>query len=129
MAGDDADEELRRPGEDEVGLLGGARAGVDAALAGFDGDRLLTGAEFDGDGGFVGCPVDEWEAGEPADWADESFKIAKKDTFGDLPEPNARGSFRLSDDYLSQATQDVLLQLSKGGVRLAFILNKALKKP
>jgi hypothetical protein len=30
LAGDDADEELRRSGEDEVGLLGGARVGVDA---------------------------------------------------------------------------------------------------
>src|SRR5262245_14851452 len=42
-AGEDADEELRRSGEDEVGLLGGARVGVDGALAGFDGDYLLAG--------------------------------------------------------------------------------------
>jgi hypothetical protein len=69
-----------------------------------------------------------WEAGGPADWAQESFKVATSDTYGQLPEPNARGSFRLSDDYVTMATDDVSLQLSKAGVRLAFILNQALRK-
>jgi hypothetical protein len=70
----------------------------------------------------------EWEAGEPADWAQESLKIAENDTYGQLPESNAHGSFRLPDDYVSLATQDVSLQLGKAGVRLAFILNKVLRK-
>jgi hypothetical protein len=69
-----------------------------------------------------------WEAGGPTDWAQESFKIAKDDAYGQLGEPNAHGSFRLSDDYVTTATNDVSLQLSKAGVRLAFILNQALKK-
>jgi S1/P1 Nuclease len=71
----------------------------------------------------------KWEAGEPADWARESFQIAKDDAYGQLPEPNSHGSVRLTDDYVTMATQDVSLQLSKAGVRLALILNRALGKP
>ena len=55
--------------------------------------------------------------------------LQKSDAYGQLPEPNARGSFRLSDDYVTEATQDVSLQLSKAGVRLALILNNAFRKP
>ena len=73
--------------------------------------------------------VMQWRAGDVPDWAQESFQIAKRDAFGQLPEPSARGSFRLSDDYVTEATQDVSLQLSKAGVRLALILNNAFRKP
>ena len=68
----------------------------------------------------------EWQAGEPSDWARESFQVAKDDAYGQLPEPSARGTFRLSDEYVTTATDDVAQQLSKAGVRLAFVLNKAL---
>jgi S1/P1 Nuclease len=70
----------------------------------------------------------QWQAGRPADWAQESFTIAKDDAYGQLPAPNARGSFRLPDEYITMATNDVSLQLSKAGVRLAMILNESLKK-
>jgi hypothetical protein len=68
-------------------------------------------------------------AGNPADWAQETFQIAKDDAYGQLPEPNSHGSFRLTDDYVTTATNDVAIQLSKAGVRLAMILNQALRKP
>jgi hypothetical protein len=71
----------------------------------------------------------QWQAGTLADWAQESFKMAKDDVYGLLPEPNSHGSFRLSDDYVTTATNDVSLQLSKAGVRLAKLLNEALRKP
>jgi hypothetical protein len=45
-----------------------------------------------------------------------------------LPEPGPRGAFRLSDEYVTTATDDVAQQLSKAGVRLAFVLNNALGK-
>ena len=70
--------------------------------------------------------VQAWSQGGPADWADESFKLAKADAYGQLPEPSARGSFRLPDDYIAMAMQDVAEQLSKAGVRLAVLLNSAL---
>jgi alanine racemase len=56
----------------------------------------------------------------------ESFKVAKDDAYGQLPEPNSKHVYRLSDDYMAMATQDAAMQLSKGGVRLAFVLNQAL---
>jgi hypothetical protein len=71
----------------------------------------------------------EWAAGEPSDWAKETFQVAKDDAYGQLPEPSRRGSFRLTDEYVTSATEDVSLQLSKAGVRLAFVLNKALRRP
>ncbi len=69
-----------------------------------------------------------WQSGKPADWANETFFVAKADAYGQLPEPSSRGSYRLSDDYVTTATDDVAQQLSKAGVRLAFILNSALRK-
>jgi hypothetical protein len=71
----------------------------------------------------------QWQAGSPTDWAQETFQVAKDDAYGQLPPPNARGSFRLTDDYIGVATEDVATQLSKAGVRLAFLLNSALRKP
>jgi hypothetical protein len=68
-----------------------------------------------------------WARGTPSDWALESFKLAKDDAYGQLPTPNARGSYRLPDAYIAMATRDVANQLSKAGVRLAFMLNHALK--
>jgi hypothetical protein len=70
----------------------------------------------------------QWQSGTLADWAQESFGVAKNDAYGPLPDPNARGTFRLSDDYVATATEDVALQLSKAGVRLASVLNDALRK-
>jgi hypothetical protein len=70
----------------------------------------------------------EWQTGSPADWARESFDLATKDAYGQLPTPSAHSSFRLSDEYVTMATNDASIQLSKAGVRLAMILNQALKK-
>jgi S1/P1 Nuclease len=70
--------------------------------------------------------VSEWQAGKPSDWAKESFQVAKDDAYGQLPERSARGTYRLTDEYVTSATDDVAQQLSKAGVRLAFVLNKAL---
>jgi hypothetical protein len=71
----------------------------------------------------------DWSQGTAADWAQESFQIARDDAYGQLPEPNVHHSYLLTEDYVSMATQDVALQLSKAGVRLAFIVNKALGQP
>ena len=70
----------------------------------------------------------QWQAGSPSEWAKESFLVAKTDAYGLLSEPSARGSYGLSDKYVKTATADVALQLSKAGVRLAFLLNNALRK-
>lgn len=67
-----------------------------------------------------------WSQGTPSDWALDSFRVAKNDAYGKLPAPNARGGYRLPDSYVAMATRDVAMQLSKAGVRLAMLLNKAL---
>jgi len=72
--------------------------------------------------------IKTWQAGSPSDWAMDSFKVAKADTYGQLPEPGPRGTFRLSEEYVTTAVDDVAQQLSKAGVRLAFVLNSALRK-
>jgi hypothetical protein len=70
----------------------------------------------------------QWAVGKPSDWANETFQIAKSDAYGQLPAPSGRNSYRLGDDYVTMATQDVSLQLSKAGIRLSLILNQAFKK-
>jgi hypothetical protein len=73
--------------------------------------------------------MQKWQAGKPADWAMETFYVAKAGAYGRLPSPSPSGSYQLSDDYVTKATGDVATQLSKAGVRLAFILNTSLRKP
>jgi hypothetical protein len=70
----------------------------------------------------------KWQSGSPADWAIETFDVAKVDVYGLLPEPSGRNTYELTDKYITTATDDVAQQLSKAGVRLAFVLNKALRK-
>lgn len=62
----------------------------------------------------------------PSDWAKESFKVAKDDAYGQLSEPSARGTYRLTDEYVTPPLRNVAQQLSSAGARLAFVLKKAL---
>lgn len=68
----------------------------------------------------------QWRQGTTADWAQESFQIAKTEVYGKLPTPQANGSYSLDSGYVSNAEQVVRQQLVKAGVRLAMVLNKAL---
>jgi hypothetical protein len=68
----------------------------------------------------------DWGQGNPADWAMQSFKVAKDDAYGQLPALDEVGKYRLTDTYVAMADRDVALQLSKAGVRLALLLNRAL---
>ena len=67
----------------------------------------------------------QWSAGTPSDWALESFQVAKTGVSGTLPAPTTTGSYRLPTTYVKAADQTVATQLSKAGVRLAAVLNKA----
>jgi nuclease S1 len=67
-----------------------------------------------------------WSKGRPSDWAMETFRIAKDDAYGRLPPPNTHGKTRLTAAYFAMADRDVARQLSKAGVRLAVMLNRAL---
>ncbi len=67
-----------------------------------------------------------WSRGTPVDWALESFSVAKLNVYGPLPPPDGAGRYALSDTYVADAVAITADQLSKAGVRLAFILNQAL---
>ena len=70
----------------------------------------------------------EWSSGTPADWAMEAFALARRDAYGLLPRPGDYGTYGLPPAYTEQAEQDVALQLSRAGIRLAFVLNQVLAK-
>jgi hypothetical protein len=69
----------------------------------------------------------QWSSGKPADWAMESFSAAKDHAYGLLPAADARNHYQLSAAYVNDATTVAAAQLSKAGVRLAMVLNQALR--
>lgn len=70
--------------------------------------------------------IKAWSRGSTADWARESFSQAIAQAYDPLPQP-ANGRYRLSAAYVDNAVNTVRLQLSRAGVRLAAVLNRALK--
>jgi hypothetical protein len=68
-----------------------------------------------------------WSAGAPVDWAMESYSVAQLHTYGPLPPADGENHYNLSAAYVSDATAVTGDQLRKAGVRLAFLLNQALR--
>jgi hypothetical protein len=68
-----------------------------------------------------------WSSGTPLDWALESYAVSRKHVYGPLPAASPDGLYRLSKDYVDDAAAVTAEQLSKAGVRLAFMLNRALE--
>lgn len=69
----------------------------------------------------------QWAKGTANDWAIETYGVSKVNTYGPLPAPDATGTYTLSASYVTNAKGVVAGQLSKAGVRLAFVLNNALE--
>jgi len=69
----------------------------------------------------------QWEMGTATDWAAESFGVSKDHSYGLLPVADQSNHYQLSAAYVSDATTVTRQQLSKAGVRLAFVLNQALR--
>jgi hypothetical protein len=70
--------------------------------------------------------LQSWQKGSTADWAMESFAVARAISFGSLPPPAQPHHYHLSEGYVRSAVDAVQLQLKRAGVRLAVILNRAL---
>ena len=68
-----------------------------------------------------------WSMGTAVDWAWQSYQIAKTQAYGKLPRSNARAELDLDEAYVANATDTVRLQLQRAGVRLAWLLNTALR--
>lgn len=73
--------------------------------------------------------VSAWSAGSARDWAEESYKLAVSVTY-QLPSlPTCTDHAppqRLTAAYEAQAKDLVALQLEKAGIRMAYLLNRAL---
>ncbi len=68
-----------------------------------------------------------WSRGSVTDWAMQSFTVAQAVAYGTLPPARVNGEYRLSEDYVRLAENAVGTQLSRAGVRLALVLNRALQ--
>lgn len=76
--------------------------------------------------------VQAWSEGTIRDWLPESHGLAKTMAYAELPERPACGCFPtavefLPETYVDHAKLVVLEQLKKAGIRLATVLNEALK--
>ncbi len=69
----------------------------------------------------------QWSRGTPEAWAMESWSVAKRHAYGLLPKASAPDYYELSEAYVSDATAVTAEQLSKAGIRLAWLLNRALQ--
>ncbi|MCZ7593273.1 MAG: S1/P1 nuclease [Kiritimatiellae bacterium] len=67
-----------------------------------------------------------WARGTPEDWANESFHISMESVYSILPEKDGP-PLEISKDYIKSSQKVVDLQLMKGGIRLATILNRAME--
>jgi hypothetical protein len=72
--------------------------------------------------------IAQWQKGDAADWAFESYLIAKNNIYEELPEGPARSSWDapdLPEDYRNGAMRFIVdRQLEKAGIRLAWLLNQ-----
>jgi S1/P1 Nuclease len=68
----------------------------------------------------------QWSSGTPGEWAMESYSVSKAHAYGALPPTRERERYMLPETYIADATLVTGQQLSKAGVRLAFVLNQAL---
>jgi hypothetical protein len=68
-----------------------------------------------------------WRRGSTADWAMQSFEIAKTQVYGKLPRARGDGTYPLDERYVRDASLTVRRQLQITGVRLARVLNDALR--
>jgi hypothetical protein len=71
--------------------------------------------------------VASWSQGDPKSWALQSFELSKLYTYGNLPQPGSDGTYSLSAEYEKRSVNLVARQLARAGVRLAKVLNEALK--
>ena len=70
-----------------------------------------------------------WARGSAADWAWESFQIARKVIYADFRHGRVRHPMRLPARYRSAEPRQIAeAQLARAGVRLAWLLNTALAR-
>ncbi|HEY0265510.1 MAG TPA: S1/P1 nuclease [Rhizomicrobium sp.] len=86
------------------------------------GDAAAIASEIDH--GLTSAQKKAWSGGTASAWADESHAIARDDIYAFTGD---RRTVRLPRDYPDAEADVVKLQLAKAGVRLAWLLNGALR--
>jgi hypothetical protein len=76
------------------------------------------------DAALTDSDLSKFDRGSVENWALESHAVAQKVAYGTLPPGE---TLDVGTDYLRAAAPAVDLQLQKAGIRLAFVLNEALK--
>jgi hypothetical protein len=65
-----------------------------------------------------------WAGGTPADWANESWVVARNVVYAHLPGPPGHGvRLELTQQYEAEGQKVAAVQLAKAGIRLAAIMN------
>lgn len=114
-------------------LAGGAGMGLDNLHHDWDVEFVMRLGTSDTDiarrliDGITDAERARWSAGTPLDWAMETYAVSKQHAYGMLPAPGAGSRYELSQAYIDDATRVTAEQLSKAGVRLASMLNRALE--
>jgi hypothetical protein len=75
--------------------------------------------------GITPSQAKQWATGTPEDWQKEAFDIAASDVYGNPP-LSKDDVQHLDANYVQTVERDVKLQLSRAGIRLAYLLNKDL---
>lgn len=65
-----------------------------------------------------------WAAGTPADWANQSWRLARTDIYAVT---KGRRDVRITQGYITHMAPVVRIQLAKAGARLAWLLNRTLR--
>jgi hypothetical protein len=76
------------------------------------------------DGAITPAQRKSWQAGTPADWANESYGIARDEIY---PMARGRRTMRLPASYPRAESAVVRQQLTRAGVRLAWLINNTLR--
>ncbi|HTF91636.1 MAG TPA: S1/P1 nuclease, partial [Verrucomicrobiae bacterium] len=63
----------------------------------------------------------KWQAGGPTEWTNESLMLVRSHAY------NTGSSVELSEDYVEKARSIVRTRMAQAGIRLAWLLNVALK--
>ena len=75
--------------------------------------------------------IRDWEASQPADWANESHRIAQEVGYGMLPTMPLLGTRPMPEEidaaYRKAATEAIEHRLQQAGIRLASVLNGSLR--
>jgi hypothetical protein len=69
--------------------------------------------------------IDSWRRGTPREWALEAFAIARDTAYGKLSPADDNGIHALDGEYAAAAKIAAAQQLTKAGVRLAWLLEQS----